>query len=363
MHGLACFCTNVGDTFAEWRWGSLARWRRSIRRFRACMEVGFVLARYRLTPDAVRAAAMLASCTAEAEEFWYRVECIHVCFGLVEELRTWGGGCSCHEAERVQGLPFHCDLAGRRAPDAWDRVQRCLAELDRTAASAARQTFGHAAELVGTFVTCCAALKGIVLLKMQYMDRDPFLIVRARSPDVARATLTRHDAAVRAGRVPHRIIRHFCAFASPLWRDFEALAACQGCSDRRSTELQPYAWCLLDESRIEGEHRSLRQESQRAHGVGHAFAASTLRHPQQIAMLSEARDHADRSALFERCWRSRKLTAAHHSFVPGPTLRVPRTLRAQRATTVVGTTHRLGQAGLVDGGVLSRSSARQASTP
>ena len=110
-------------------------------------------------------------------------------------------------------------------------------------------------------------------LKLRFLDEMPYTLLRARCPDVVAAALRDYDKTVAALRAPRRVSWHLCSPAGPLRRELEAHANGAGASERLARELQPLELALLDESVIEGEHRSLRVEGQRAHGVRQPFAA------------------------------------------------------------------------------------------
>ena len=85
--------------------------------------------------------------------------------------------------------------------------------------------------------------------------------------------------------------------------------------EQLARSLHPYEWATLDESLIEGEHRSLRVEAQRAHNVTHARAVATLRMKQNAALIQEAELVEGRAAAAECAWRRAKLLAAPPSSV------------------------------------------------
>ena len=184
-------------------------------------------------------------------------------------------------------------------------------------------------------------------MRFHFLDEIPALICRARDTSVACRILSMCQEKVEHGLVVHRAIAPFFDPLGPLRGHFERFARGEPMEDALSSALQPYEWLLLDEATIEGEHRNLRVEAQRAHGLRHAFGASTVRLPQHAEMIEAARADEMDNRLFRRCWASWRLPAARHSFVPMG-LRVPTELRSLRMTSACERIYRLGSVGFED---------------
>ena len=160
---LASRCNAIGDTFTNWRWGALLHWARKAIHLRASIQEGFVRGHYRLQSDVFSIVARVASGGIEDEEFWGRTAFWVAVLEETESLRSWGTGCSCHEAERRAGQRVACALAGRRARWAWARVKESMAKLDEATLLVSSQepsssgaSFGNMAQL---FAQCSAALR------------------------------------------------------------------------------------------------------------------------------------------------------------------------------------------------------------
>ena len=301
------------ETFQTWRWGSLVRWCRAARERRVALEGGWAPGLFRGSSAALAAAEKLASRSDDAVRFWARVDLVVAVLGMIEDLRTWGGGCACHEAQRQAGERVACDVAGRRAREAWDRVCAAATALDRLVAGApfdaATASLAPLGEL-SVLHRAAAVAKGQVVLRFGFLDQLPYLLIRSRNPEVAARCLAEHDACVGAGRSVHRLSVHFLGRGSVLREDVAAVARGGLPTERLARALQPFEWATLDESLIEGEHRSLRVEAQRAHNVTHAHAVATLRMKQNAALIQEAERVEGGAAAAERAWRRAKLLAA-----------------------------------------------------
>ena len=117
------------DRFIESRWGSLVRVCQAIRDAKDFVQKGWDSEHFRV--EASTAATLAKVAAPDHQLFWHRCSFICVVMGPVEELRTWGGGCACHEEARKSGRVVNCILAGRRMKDAWQRVQDCTAQLEQ----------------------------------------------------------------------------------------------------------------------------------------------------------------------------------------------------------------------------------------
>ena len=109
--------------------------------------------------DLTTTVAMCAKSSVEGELFWFRCSVIVHVFTPAEELRVWGGGCECHEVDRMDGRKVDCELAGRRMRQAWFRIQEFLCR-DRVPESGTLTDLSR--EQVAELVRAEAMLKGTV---------------------------------------------------------------------------------------------------------------------------------------------------------------------------------------------------------
>jgi hypothetical protein len=147
----------------------------------------------------------------------------------------------------------------------------------------------------------------------------------------------------------------FLGRGSVLREDVAAVARGGLPIERLARALQPYEWATLDESLIEGEHRSLRVEAQRAHNVTHAHAVATLRMKQNAALIQEAELVEGGAAAAERAW-SKLLAAPRGADVHRHT---PREVRALSWRAVRQKIFRLDDSAR-EAGVSLRPSSRKA---
>ena len=95
-----------------------------------------------------------------------------------------------HDSERREGRSVACVLAGRRLRWAWSRAQDLLQELTHMMLSLAAIPEADAAMGLpqDAFVVFLSAARGMVHLRVGYLDSLPYVLARLREPGiVARA--------------------------------------------------------------------------------------------------------------------------------------------------------------------------------
>ena len=213
---------------------------------------------------------------------------------------------------------MQCGLAGRRLEFAWDRVvsaqNTLLQQIERLRDN---PTLSATEELAQNSFDAFHCQRGLLQLKMSFLDKLPYLVARLLHPGVAGRALAEMDAQVAGGVVPHRISQHFLGVGGPLREQVAEVARGGEPGTRLLRELAPIRWGLLSEAAAEGEHRVLAHERQRGHGTRHGHAVSTLRLGHNRDLVVEARRDLDKRRVFEHCWRCWKLVADPPSAASG----------------------------------------------
>ena len=169
-----------------------------------------------------------------------------------------------HHDERCCSQDFVCMCAGRRGPTAWNRILEYVRKVRSLKEHAVVDNpFLIAFGLYDLFSEAVDGLIGIVLVKLQFLDRLPHMIIRARDPQVAKLCIDRREMLHTTGRSVNRIAERFCAPGSELYEAFKNHANREGISPLLNKELLPYEWIKLDETKIEGSHRDLSMEKSR----------------------------------------------------------------------------------------------------
>ena len=257
---------------------------------------------------------------ASADPFWERCAAVVGVLQPVSHLRTWGAGCLCHEQDRKEGKPVQCQKAGRRMREAWPRVLRSLSSF----ASPIPLAGVELASLLRECHEARKALRGILHAKLSFLDRLPYKIARLRDPGVAAECLARFDEMSAAGICHHRVTLHFLAPDKPLRQLVQQAVDTGEFASVLMEALLPLEWGMLDEAAVEGEHRDLALEKQRAHGVRHGFAVSTVRQKQNSKCIDKIRKNVSQKRLFAQCWAKWKLMSCPPNVVaPHHNLRVP----------------------------------------
>ena len=164
--------TNAVDTFAEWRWKSLA----NVTKYLCRVHEAVVAATASIScatqlasgPDG-QASVFLSS--AQDGAFWSKARALGLLTKPITDMSSWLGGCECHEAERQRGQTVKCGWAGCRAPQLASRVVETLRQLEDVRDQVSGQTDGvsHAATTV----------MGTLEMKMAWVNHGPYLIRQA----------------------------------------------------------------------------------------------------------------------------------------------------------------------------------------
>ena len=106
------------DSFAKWRWTTLAKVLQDLLTIEEALEkaVGEVRSVSELAcRDSREATAFVQA--VRCETFWARTHGLAPCVWVVADFGAWVKGCSCHEADRRAGRAVDCQWAGCRAPE------------------------------------------------------------------------------------------------------------------------------------------------------------------------------------------------------------------------------------------------------
>ena len=336
---------DVVDQFNEIRWGSVVSTTRRVSSSRAFLEAGWDDAAFNLKAETSSTVRMLASKSPESDLFWLRCQIVLYLLEPVEDLRTWGSGCNCHEVDRMEGRRVQCGLAGRRMRWAWPRIQEFLLR-DRVSETGSLPQMSS--DITDEVAAAAAVLKGTVHDRTSFLDCLPYKLARLRAPGVAEQVLQRFDSMSEEGVPHHRVSAHFLAKDSRLRTHVVALAAGEALHFELAQELMGIEWGLISEVDIEGEHRNLGLEKQRAHAVGHAFAVATVRIKENRETLSAVRRDPILSRLFLSCWKSWKAVAEDPKIVSKMWLRLSPQVRKRSFRETTSIAYRLGKSSFAD---------------
>jgi hypothetical protein len=114
LYGLSKQLQTSTENMLKLRWGSIVRTARDLSDRRHAFTIAVGEGGFDESGDYIREAVSLGDDTAIARLFWARTRFIALIFGIVEDLRTWGAGCDCHEDDRINGRRVLCSLTGRR---------------------------------------------------------------------------------------------------------------------------------------------------------------------------------------------------------------------------------------------------------
>ena len=347
-HDLLQRMKSIPPNLAKIRWQTLSSSTGTLLRWREVLMVGFSADQYDGSNVSIRVVGKITAGTDEATLFWMRCIFVNTLFSPVEKCRTWGTGCSCHEAERLEGRKINCSFAGRRATEAWQAIQN-LRDTVMQAPTANEQLWSDDFKpLWDDFVRCNQLLNGRIFARWKHLNELPYMLVRARDPAIMQECLQ------RAARAPalDQVSQSFLSVGAPLYFHCVRLATHHECTDILSRMLQPYEHMLLDESPIEGEHRDISMQTK---SFGHlslpmAIAKARMRQNEQDADNAKQTEFGRK--MFLRSWRNWKMVAE----LPGKCRQardgipahVPMYLYSMPPADVIRRCYRLGNEGLAD---------------
>merc|ERR1712242_162545 len=121
------------------------------------------------------------------EEFWAKARGLQMLVNPFHEFRGWIRGCSCHEAELLEGKDVQCPWKGCRARELVPRLRA----FEQTLTASRNQATGGTwpglgpSEVSGVLTHQLAFLR----VKTQWANEPPFLIWQVDNPEVARSFL------------------------------------------------------------------------------------------------------------------------------------------------------------------------------
>eukprot|EP00928_Gymnodinium_smaydae_P082208 TRINITY_DN6559_c0_g1_i4.p1 TRINITY_DN6559_c0_g1~~TRINITY_DN6559_c0_g1_i4.p1 ORF type:complete len:1290 (+),score=106.44 TRINITY_DN6559_c0_g1_i4:334-3870(+) len=290
------------------RWGTLVASCNSCLSFKHSAIEGWLHASFSL--DATTFAVCDRVFKNPNDLFWRRCEFIIFVFGPVEQLRSWSRGVIDHPRLRLAGKPIR-DMAGRLLRFAFDAVADCIACLRELARNVSDFIESSGFECIDEVHTYLSVVIAQMYLKFTYLDELPYILVRVRdSLDASNKAVQMYEHRIANGLAIDRLSQRFLDKSGPI-RAFIDIRNSSGVVPHELTVLlRPYELGKLDESIIEGEHRSSNQEQQRAHGCKHAFGVATTRLPQNLEIVDLCRKSFPAMCLLKQCWYGWKVASA-----------------------------------------------------
>ena len=269
------------DTFATWRWHTLATVTADLCRLEGPVRAAMGTLRKSAelgSRDSTHAQEVWQA--VNDEEFWAKAHGLQMLVNPFKELAGWIRGCSCHEAELRSGHEVQCPWKGCRARELVPRLrafEQTLTAIRNQATECPYPGLG-VSEVIAVVTRQLAFLR----VKMQWAHEPPFLIWQVDKPEAARIFLDMHDQQVRSGGQPHRVTQHFAGPTSPLRSHMEAYADGQGMSFLLRSEVLSYQCCMLDDTWVEAVHRDISGTGRKKPMAKMPFRFASLRLVQNI---------------------------------------------------------------------------------
>ena len=246
--------------------------------------------------------------TIHCDVFWHRMCVISDMVLLVHELRTWGAGCPCCESLRKEDprAALGCPRAGRRLPEAFDRVQRFLQDCDEEirAPSADSHSFGTllTPELEEERQWMWRHLQITVREHTSYLDENPYILARAKDIAVmerARGIFERTELPRR-----HRVSNMFFDRNGASYKDAQRFISSGIMSASLCEELESLADIPIAEEKGESPHSQMNHEATRVRAARRPWLAATNRLESTVAAWRAY--STEELELFEKEWTNYK---------------------------------------------------------
>lgn len=351
--GLDAYATLLSTSpasFAQWRWGTLVRCASGVLERRAALFEAFNPASFSTGSVLLERVKVLLSGDVVSVCFWSRVEFCTAWLCPLESFRQWCLGCPCHEVDRQAGRRVQCEWQGKRFVEVRRRLGLFLSEMSELASAASLHRTLAAQGWDHEFLVVCSQLAALVKLKLAFLDCLPYKVFFARDVVVMRECLGEYEEAVLAGRPVHRVTARFFDPVSLTSFRFQvnAFIATGRIPEALSRELAQYEWLPLDESSIEGVHRSVSCERRRGPAGKHPWNAASLRLEQNFELFDRLGSSRSGRGSWSWCWKRVKLVM--HK---GPTtMKVPNALRGMTFGEVSHAVYRLSADSYTDWGAL-----------
>ena len=197
------------------------------------------------------------------------------------------------------GLAVPCPHKSRRLAEAGDRVSIFMDQCARMGERyQCRTDFDGNEEVYHAAVRCHRYIVGYAKLKFAWLQRVPYLLVNCHIPEVARECLRQYSSTVPDKH--HRVTREFCGEHGVLRRGLELVANGAPISEKLEAERHSLMMIPLTEEHVEGVHRNVTREHQRASLATVAWHSATFRLEQNLTEQESVWDTAAGLQLFLR---------------------------------------------------------------
>lgn len=279
----------VPPSFAHWRWGTL----RNVTSYLMARGELLALVWSRKVLPSVKAPADLQEVDAALSDplFWSQLRIVGDIADAFHGLRTWGAGCACHSAERMEGKVVRCSVQGRRLPDAKGRVAEFTNMMLAQAMKAPVGSYCDGAslppdlELSRAYAFRSAA--PIAQRKWELLDSLPYSLGRARDRAIMRECLAKFRAT--PPQRWHRVAEEFFGDGSELLEHVESFLATGALHQHLDISLKSVERAPMTAGAVEAPHAVMHREKTRQRASSRAWFAASLRLPDNLAAYGKFR--------------------------------------------------------------------------
>lgn len=271
-------------SFAHWRWTTLHDCLKSLQPFLRSMATHFDARWFAKAKDTTGLSTMVAAMSSQ--EWHKQTDFVWYFAREIDQLMSWGSGCSCHEAELRAGQAVTCGWKGRRLAEAQPHLS---GELNRMLAEA--ETWNEARWGLG--LPALLELQGVVRAthhlvhrKFEWLRKVPYLLARVGQEGVVEECLRQWDAIPPERH--HRVTRSFLAPGSVLRAAMDR-ALVEGVSPRLQAAVDSLRAMPFDDGVNEGPHAQAQRFAAHARRACWPWIAASMRLQQN---LQDAREMA-----------------------------------------------------------------------
>lgn len=298
----------TAPSFAKWRWNTLSRVAKYLTLVRRTLIDSWDGTCFRLK-DATHSKLVHGLMTDTA--FWQQCAAIAQWISAVDNVRTWGQGCPCHEQQCVDAAKkskiFMCPSNAKscRGPELLSKLratwQTWTAEALRTTA----RTDDGDPNLCETMGTVWRATVAESQIRFGFAEKLPWLLWRCRDRMEAKraAEVYQQDVAKFGEGMVHRVSRRFFGDGGEFQEAMQAHINGAGINPALDLELQAYEGVPLDETYAEASHRDVHRFTGHATAGRLAWWSSTQRLSQNL-QLYDAQCCLRADLMFHDCMRS-----------------------------------------------------------
>lgn len=271
-------------SIAVWRWRTLGEACASLSPALDSLIQTFNPAPYQNTRDQARLKLVKGAMT---EPFWREgFQFVTWYTKWIGGIMGWIAGCDCHDHD--DPLRPTCMMRSRRLKSAHGFVCQALDDGLREANGWTRDRFQVPLDVFLSMQGCARATVHVAHMKVEYLNRLPYILVRLDLPGIRRQCLQQWQSAAPAAH--HRISRFFLEEGTDMRAAVDAIDDQGGnCAPMLRHEIRSLELTPMDDSIAEGPHALAKTIKDRSKASSFSWIAATMRVQQNVVDIENLR--------------------------------------------------------------------------